>query len=189
MAERCTATSKQSGQRCRNWSTPGCSVCRFHGSASPAARRAAERRLAEERILADAEKARDLLVAEGVDTDTMVDIDAEFNRIIAEAITFKDILGGLVEQLRELEVTTNFNSPELRAIVAAYERGQDRVARMLTDYGKLNLSERKVRIAEGQAAVIAAVVQAALQAACDDPERIRRGQSVAAARLMELGRG
>jgi len=30
--KRCTATSKSTGDRCKNWATPGFNVCRFHGS-------------------------------------------------------------------------------------------------------------------------------------------------------------
>jgi hypothetical protein len=41
----CRATSKQSGARCRNYSSPFSTTCRFHGSASPQARKAAARRM------------------------------------------------------------------------------------------------------------------------------------------------
>lgn len=42
---RCTANSKQSGERCRNRPTPGAVTCRFHGSAAPQVRASARRRL------------------------------------------------------------------------------------------------------------------------------------------------
>lgn len=44
---RCTANSKQRGERCRNRPVPGGYTCRFHGSATRAAKRAAQLRLAE----------------------------------------------------------------------------------------------------------------------------------------------
>ena len=34
MAQKCTAKSKQSGERCKRWATPGASVCSSHGSKS-----------------------------------------------------------------------------------------------------------------------------------------------------------
>jgi hypothetical protein len=43
----CSATSKQTGNRCRRFTGhPGLSVCRFHGGASPVVRAAADRRVA-----------------------------------------------------------------------------------------------------------------------------------------------
>jgi hypothetical protein len=35
---RCTATSKTTGERCRQTAAPGCSVCRFHGAGGGAPR-------------------------------------------------------------------------------------------------------------------------------------------------------
>lgn len=45
MEGRCTATSKQSGQRCRQHPIPGGTVCRFHGGGAPQVRAKAEERL------------------------------------------------------------------------------------------------------------------------------------------------
>jgi len=42
----CAATSKQTGQRCRLYATPGAFVCRFHGGNAPQVRAAAASRLA-----------------------------------------------------------------------------------------------------------------------------------------------
>lgn len=42
---KCRATRKRDGERCHQWAIPGLGVCRFHGGATKAARRAAERRL------------------------------------------------------------------------------------------------------------------------------------------------
>lgn len=35
MSARCTAKSRQTGNRCRNWPTVGMAVCRFHGGKTP----------------------------------------------------------------------------------------------------------------------------------------------------------
>jgi hypothetical protein len=42
---RCTATSKQTGQRCAQRPIPGGTVCRFHGGAAPQVQRTARQRL------------------------------------------------------------------------------------------------------------------------------------------------
>lgn len=47
----CSATSKQTGKRCRRPRTPGHRVCWYHGSPSPQSRKAAARRLAEAKLV------------------------------------------------------------------------------------------------------------------------------------------
>jgi hypothetical protein len=46
MSARCTATSKQSAQRCRRAPIPGGRVCKMHGGAAPQVQRTAQERLA-----------------------------------------------------------------------------------------------------------------------------------------------
>lgn len=43
---RCTAKSKQSGERCKQTAVPGGTVCRFHGGSAPNVKRKAALRLA-----------------------------------------------------------------------------------------------------------------------------------------------
>lgn len=47
MTARCTATSKQRGEQCKQPAIHGGTVCRFHGGAAPQVIAAAERRLEE----------------------------------------------------------------------------------------------------------------------------------------------
>ena len=44
-AKRCTATSKQSGQRCKRTPHPGARVCVIHGAGSPLVKQAAAKRI------------------------------------------------------------------------------------------------------------------------------------------------
>ncbi len=44
-AQQCRATSKQSGQRCRQKVVPGATVCHYHGGAAPQVKAAAMERL------------------------------------------------------------------------------------------------------------------------------------------------
>lgn len=46
MERRCTARSKQSGERCKRVPIPGGTVCRMHGGAAPQVQRSAWERLA-----------------------------------------------------------------------------------------------------------------------------------------------
>ena len=47
LAHRCTATSKTTGERCRQAAIPGGRVCRYHGGGAPQVQRSARGRLAE----------------------------------------------------------------------------------------------------------------------------------------------
>jgi len=46
-SQRCTATSKRTGERCRAWALRGAKTCRVHGSATRASKVAAAKRVAE----------------------------------------------------------------------------------------------------------------------------------------------
>lgn len=46
MEGQCTATSKQSGERCKRRAIPGGTVCHFHGGAAPQVKAKADERLA-----------------------------------------------------------------------------------------------------------------------------------------------
>ena len=46
--QKCQAKSKQSGEQCKRWASPGQRVCTMHGAKAPKAIAAAERRLEEE---------------------------------------------------------------------------------------------------------------------------------------------
>lgn len=55
--EKCTAKSKQSGQRCKNYPSKGAKTCRFHGSGNARSKAAAARRVAEAKAKEQAESA------------------------------------------------------------------------------------------------------------------------------------
>ena len=101
---RCTARSKQSGERCRNWSAQGQKVCRFHGGGSPQAKRSARLRLAE---LVDPAIAT--LAKEMVQAETSSDRQKAANSVLDRAgygrtqrVELEDAQNILLEKLRQL---------------------------------------------------------------------------------------
>lgn len=64
VTHQCTATSKQSGNRCGRVATPGTNVCASHGSKNPAVQRKARLRLLELVDPAIATLAREMMYAE-----------------------------------------------------------------------------------------------------------------------------
>lgn len=63
--ERCTATSKQSGERCKRRPHPGSNVCVIHGGGSPQAKRSARQRLND--LLDPALDALQTVLKDGID--------------------------------------------------------------------------------------------------------------------------
>lgn len=77
---RCTATSKQTGNRCRRYREPGATVCRVHGGAAPQVRKKAALRLLE---LVDPAVA--VLAREMVNADRSSDRQSAANSILDRA--------------------------------------------------------------------------------------------------------
>lgn len=156
-------------------------MCRWHGGAAPQVQAAAARRVAE--VETDL-RVRQILEAEGVEIG--LDPLEELHRLIAETVSFKDTLGAEVERLRDLEHLNNFNAIEVRAVVQLYERACDRAGRLILEYSRLGLAERRVRIAEQQAQLVAGVVEAAILAMEPTPDQLTVGRRVASEKLAEL---
>lgn len=129
----CTATSKQSGERCRRDAIVGGTVCPMHGGMSPQVQRAAKRRLAEAR-------ARQRL--DEVEVEPIDDPIAAYAQVVAEAVALKDVLASHVAAI---EGGLEANATELRATVGAYERAIDRAGRLLGEWVRLGLSEQWIR--------------------------------------------
>lgn len=79
---RCTANSRQTGQRCRQYPRPGAAVCRYHGAQAPQVIRSARRRL-----LDAVDPALDALIRplEIVSTQAEAEIEAD-GRISGETL-------------------------------------------------------------------------------------------------------
>lgn len=179
---RCTAKSKQSGQRCKNWAINGGTVCRKHGGGAPQVKDKAKERVVMDRIGQELAR-RDIPAVDPLEA-LLREVGRSF--IVVEALAdMLDRLKDPNEQLAtEVKVMTDTEDGFVFSWVDAlwgpnhagdlaphvvynmWERARAahaKVCKMAIDAG---VSERQVRIAEAQGELLAKVVTAML----DDPE-------------------
>lgn len=181
-SRRCTATSKQTGERCRNAATAGATVCRFHGGRSPQVQAAARRRLA----LAQAEVD---LEAERAKLGRVVPVDpAEaMLAMVNEAAANVAVLRRLVQSLDHnriggipldgdtvgersgaaaLVVRTGSVAKPAEAAphawVVMYDAERERLVRWAKACRDAGVEERRVALAQEEGRKIAAVLQTAI---------------------------
>jgi len=186
-AERCTATSKQTGQRCRAWPPPGSTVCRWHGGAAPQVVAAAVRRLQAAEARADLER-----LGVAIETTPLEALEA----LLWEAAGNVAVLRAMVHELPRAELYGPKFAPgvihraqgdagvipvaetaprELTAIphvlVVMYDAERDRLAAIARACAALGLDERRVRLAEAAADRLFAAVGRALDRAGLDADQ------------------
>jgi hypothetical protein len=129
---------------------PYTAVCHYHGGALKRVRRAAAYR---EAIDISEKAARAFLSRNGYG---MVDDPVEELAAIAgEAIAMKNFFRSQIEELRYSAQA----GEQLRAEVALYERALDRCMKALEVMAKLNISERRTKIAEAQAVLMTEAIK------------------------------
>lgn len=178
---RCSATSQQSGERCRNRPIKGGAVCRFHGGAAPQVRAAARLRLVEQSAaltLAEWEVptlSDDPLGALLEHVDRMAALEALLRAKVAElgdgALTSMDALG----------------HEQLPVLFLAWERAIDRTHRAWVDLVKLGIEERLARVNQAQAVSIGAAFDRALSTAGIEEDQQDAARKALAAEIRKLG--
>lgn len=157
MDTRCTATARQTGERCRNRPVPGALVCRFHGGKAPQVRRAAARRLVEG-------EARTLLQRLGQPSPLGNPVE-ELLALGAEVRAWQAVLREKVAVLDRLDHTDKTGAERARALVDLYGQSLDRSHRVLSDLVRLGLEDRLVRMTEAEAAMMFTVFMSAMSRA------------------------
>lgn len=142
------------GRPCANYAMNGSAVCSVHGGRAPQVRAAARRRVLERG--AAAELAR-------LDVEPVADPLTQLALLTAQAIAWKDVLAGKVNELTSLRYEGDGSGEQLRAEVALWERALDRCERFLTAMARLNIDERLAEIDERQGHVIVSFIVAALE--------------------------
>ena len=147
---RCTARSKQSGERCKRYATPGAPVCVIHGSRAPQVQRKAAERLAEQ-------AARKTLASLD-ETSPVVDPFAALEDVAGQAVALVDVLKGQVAELKEIRYRGGPGSgtEQLRAELAVYLSALGRAESILGRIVSLDLDARRLRLQEAQAGLVVA---------------------------------
>lgn len=190
--QRCTATSKTSGERCRLERMAGQRVCWRHGGKSPRALAAARRRLAVEEVRREAARLGGSLEVDPLDVLLQSVREAWANvAVLRDALQDLEVTvaedGAIALPSRDVEWDRGGAHVPARVhvLVAMYGEERDRAAR----YSKLCLDagvdERRVRVAEQQAQVLGQAIGRALddgEVALTAPQR----QALRAALAREL---
>lgn len=159
MKQKCTGTSKTTGERCERYPTRGATVCRSHGAGAPQVKRKAALRLIE----GEAMKAVSKFGAFRPVTDPLTAL-AE---VAGELVAVKDWIRGRVESIdgERMRTTDDKQAEQMRAEWTAYTGLLNSCVAALATIGKLNIDERMARITEVQAEMIIAAIKVGLSAA------------------------
>ncbi|WP_224279101.1 hypothetical protein [Nocardioides lacusdianchii] len=168
---RCTATSKQSGERCKRAASPDSAVCAMHGSKSPQSRDARERRRAERQALVAAE-------AFGLprEVDPHSALLEELHRcagavqwlgaIVADLDKDEVVWGRVKEthgtQLEKGAENGTTYAAQTNAFVRLWQEERDRLAKVAKTCVDVGIEERRVRLAESAGQQLAAVIRSVL---------------------------
>lgn len=157
---RCTATSKQSGERCKRQASPGQTTCTSHGSRAPQNIAAAERRIAEAQAV-------EWMLKHIKDAAPMASLGDVYEELLAVGGTARAMRQVMQQRVSELQTTgyQGVTGEQVKADVVLLERALDRSAKVSELIARLNLDERIVRHDEARIRNQAEAVQAGLEAA------------------------
>jgi len=172
-AVRCSAR-RTTGEPCGAYAMVGGTVCHAHGGAAGQVKRKAAVRVAE----AKAASLADLMGAGPVSDPLTALLD-----LAGQAVVLTDALRAMVARLED--VGTDGVAPELSAYLGALGRAES----ILVAITRLDLDARLVRISEAEAAMLATMVLAVLEA--DElaltEAQVATARSLVAARLRVVG--
>jgi hypothetical protein len=163
--QRCTARNQAGGQ-CRNPAVPGATVCRFHGGAAPQVQEAAQRRIA----LAEARLAAETL-------GLLIDISPEqalldevqraagmvaFYQARVEEIAdggFNSLVFGLTKSKIGGEDGGDTFEAKPNVWLELFNGERDRLVKVCAAALRAGIEERRVKLAEQQGILVAAVIR------------------------------
>lgn len=159
----CTATSKQTGNQCKRSATPGHRVCKAHGSGSPQARKAAERRLTETAARNDAVRfgaRRDLHPADAL--LELVQHQAgivDYWRTHVQDIEHDNLIWGTTRVKTGGDDHGHTEEAKPNIAYTLLREAQHDLAAYAAAALKAGVEERKVRLAEAQGALVGQVIR------------------------------
>ena len=164
--ERCTATNKESGERCRMRHDPGGKVCSHHGGGAKQVREAAKARDSERR-------ARALVETYGLPVQITPEaaILAEVHRTAGHvawleqqirAVAPEDLIWGTtkIKEGGDDRGTTQEAVPHV--LLKLYQQERAHLAKVCADAIRCGIEERQVKLAESQGVLVARALRAIL---------------------------
>lgn len=177
--KRCTAYSKQSGERCKRPRKGHATVCHMHGGNTPSVRARSREKDVEV-------KARRVLAEVASDFDPLGNPLVALEDMARRMIRFTDVLGGLVSELKSVRYSTGTTGEQLRAEVAVYSRALVDTTNALEKIARLDIDDRLAMIRAAQAGFVVRAVDAALDEVGAVGEVRDRGRAAAARVLRKV---
>lgn len=180
----CTAKSKQSGKQCKRHAAPNQDKCAMHGAKTPNALAAAETR----RVMGEAEA---WLLEHIKDARPMGSMREVYDELLAVAGTARVMRLVMEQRVSELSTTgyQGVTGEQVKADVVLLERALDRSAKVMDLIARLNVDERRVRLAETQGALVADVIRRILDRLSLSDEQVALVGTVVPEELRALAGG
>ena len=183
-SRQCTAPSRTTGGRCKNWAMSNQTKCRFHGGKSPNALKKARERAAEKKILAELERGKLTGKALTGTTDPL----SELQKLTTELIHFKDQLTQRVNTLGDdLAHYDAKNSETVKVEIDIYLKIIDKLTKTLDIALKHDIEGKKLELETAKAEVVAACLIRVLTALDLPRETAEQAKALLAVEFEKIG--
>ena len=139
MRERCSATSKQTGEPCRAWAIEGGKVCISHGGRAKQVQAKAAERLLTARIRGELAK---------VEIEPITDPAAAYADLAGEQWAFKELARQQIEVLESWASWSEGAGEQIKATVQVYTAALAQTQKTLADMLRIGLSAEALRAAK-----------------------------------------
>jgi hypothetical protein len=159
----CTATAKTTGNQCTQRPVPGAKVCHYHGGASAQVKTAAARKLAEEKARAlaqtlgvpiEQDPREGILMALRWSAGHVAWYRAQVQALAPDALIWGQT-GHRYGEGPEGPIDVTEESAVAHVWLKLYDLERDRYAKLCVEAVKIGLDERRIRVEEQQAAILA----------------------------------
>ncbi len=183
--KRCTALSRNTGERCGQWAMKGQSKCRYHGGKSPNALRKVKERQVEKKILTELERTK----LTGKATQGSTDPLGELQKLTAELVHMKDQLTQRVNDLGDkLAHVSDFNDSEtVKVEIDIYLKVIDKLTKTLDIALKHDIEGKKLSLETAKAELVAACLTRVLTALDLPKATTDRAKTLLAEEFQKIG--
>lgn len=182
--KRCTALSRNTGERCGQWAMKGQTKCRYHGGKSPNALRKVKERQVEKKILTDLERAKLTGKATQGNTDPL----GELQKLTAELVHMKDQLTQRVNDLGdELASYTAEGAETVKVEIDIYLKVIDKLTKTLDIALKHDIEGKKLSLETAKAELVAACLTRVLTALDLPKATTDRAKTLLAEEFQKIG--
>lgn len=162
----CVGTSRSTGKQCGNLAIKGTTVCYMHGGTAKQVKAAASRRIEEAKVVS--KFLRDFPIR------TIDDPIVALQTLTSEAQAFYLFVSQHVASI-DVDAWAG-EEGKLSAYVALLERAQAQAQRFLSDWVRLGLEERLVKLSERQSELIGRVIDGVLNSLGMDDETLAKAR-------------